>query len=190
VLRHVSILKLAEEEARTLVGEPDETRSARSACRRSWSRSAPRLARAADGKLRAVPAQAAGEVDPTGAGDASAVYRFALERHAPVPPRESDRARSGCWRAGSREGARQTVDGVFEVDLAEEEVSAPSKARSGGAAESCRSSSPVQPPIHRGRRDRQAPALVVSNDAGRTWRGVRRGLPPGRAVAAPTTTPT
>jgi sugar/nucleoside kinase (ribokinase family) len=87
VLRHVSILKLAEEEARTLLGEPDE-----SALR---SLGVPEVVVTlgsegslvlADGKLEKVPAQAAGEVDPTGAGDAfSAVYLASRSGgHAPV----------------------------------------------------------------------------------------------------------
>ena len=87
VLRHVSILKLAEEEARTLVGEPDE-----SALR---SLGVPEVVVTlgsegslvlADGKLEKVPAQAAGEVDPTGAGDAfSAVYLASRSSgHAPA----------------------------------------------------------------------------------------------------------
>jgi sugar/nucleoside kinase (ribokinase family) len=87
VLRHVSILKLAEEEARTLVGEPHE-----SALR---SLGVPEVVVTlgsegslvlADGKLEQVPAQAAGEVDPTGAGDAfSAVYLASRSSgHAPV----------------------------------------------------------------------------------------------------------
>jgi sugar/nucleoside kinase (ribokinase family) len=87
VLRHVSILKLAEEEARTLVDEPDE-----SALR---SLGVPEVVVTlgsegslvlADGKLEKVPAQAAGEVDPTGAGDAfSAVYLASRSSgHAPA----------------------------------------------------------------------------------------------------------
>jgi len=87
VLRHVSILKLAEEEARTLVGDPDE-----SALR---SLGVPEVVVTlgsegslvlADGKLEKVPAQAAGEVDPTGAGDAfSAVYLASRSSgHAPA----------------------------------------------------------------------------------------------------------
>ena len=87
VLRHVSILKLAEEEARTLIGEPDE-----SALR---SLGVPEVVVTlgsqgslvlADGKLEKVPAQAAGEVDPTGAGDAfSAVYLASRSSgHAPA----------------------------------------------------------------------------------------------------------
>jgi sugar/nucleoside kinase (ribokinase family) len=87
VLRHVAILKLAEEEARTLVGEPDES-SLRSL-------GVPEVVVTlgsegslvlADGKLEKVPAQAAGEVDPTGAGDAfSAVYLASRSSgHAPA----------------------------------------------------------------------------------------------------------
>jgi len=87
-LRHVSILKLAEEEARVLLGEPDE------AALRSLgvpevlvtlgSRGSVVLA---DGRLSHVPAQAVGgDVDPTGAGDAfSAAYLVARSSgHAPA----------------------------------------------------------------------------------------------------------
>jgi len=80
----------------------------------------------------------------------------------------------------------RTVDGVFEVDLDEEAVL--------GLAEVA-----VQPPevvlslplvvsaAASGSTvvavvDRRPP-LVVSNDAGRTWRESGAGLPPGRAVA-------
>ncbi len=89
VLTNVSILKLAEEEARVLVGEPD------AAALRALgvpevvvtlgSRGSLVLA---DGKLERVPAQSAGgEVDPTGAGDAfSAAYLLSRSTgHAPVP---------------------------------------------------------------------------------------------------------
>jgi photosystem II stability/assembly factor-like uncharacterized protein len=80
----------------------------------------------------------------------------------------------------------QTVDGVFEVDLAEEEVL--------GSVEgeiwperleiplplfvACAATgSTVVAVIDR------RPPLVVSNDAGCTWRESGGGLPPGRAVA-------
>lgn len=80
----------------------------------------------------------------------------------------------------------QTVDGVFEVDLAEEEVlgSVEGEIRPerleialplfvAGAA----TGSTVVAVVDR------RPPLVVSNDAGRTWRESGGGLPPGRAVA-------
>ena len=80
----------------------------------------------------------------------------------------------------------QTVDGVFEVDLTEEEVlgSVEGEVRPerleiplplfvAGAA----TGSTVVAVIDR------RPPLVVSNDAGRTWRESGGGLPPGRAVA-------
>jgi len=88
VLRHVSILKLAEEEARTLVGEPNE-----SALR---SLGVPEVVVTlgsegslvlAKGTLERVPARSAGSgVDPTGAGDAfSAVYLASRSSgHSPV----------------------------------------------------------------------------------------------------------
>ena len=80
----------------------------------------------------------------------------------------------------------QTVDGVFEVDLAEEEVlgsiegeirperlEIPLPLFVAGAA----TGSTVVAVIDR------RPPLVVSNDSGRTWRESGGGLPPGRAVA-------
>ena len=80
----------------------------------------------------------------------------------------------------------QTVDGVFEVDLAEEEVlgsvegeirperlEIPLPLFVAGAA----TGSTVVAVVDR------RPPLVVSNDAGRTWRESGGGLPPGRAVA-------
>lgn len=80
----------------------------------------------------------------------------------------------------------RTVDGVFEVDLDEEEVL--------GLVDT-----PVEPPrvevslplvvaaASSGSTviaivDRRPP-LAVSNDAGRTWREAGGGLPPGRALA-------
>lgn len=88
VLRHVSILKLAEEEARALVGEPDED-----ALR---SLGVPEVVVTlgsegslvlADGKLERVAARpVSGEVDPTGAGDAfAAAYLVSRSTgHAPA----------------------------------------------------------------------------------------------------------
>jgi sugar/nucleoside kinase (ribokinase family) len=88
VLRHVSILKLAEEEAQTIVGEPDEE-----ALR---SLGVPEVVVTlgsegslvlADGKLERVSARAVdGEIDPTGAGDAFAVVYLASRStgHAPA----------------------------------------------------------------------------------------------------------
>lgn len=82
----------------------------------------------------------------------------------------------------------QTADGVFSVDVDEEEVvgldsgarlpssSAPRVALPLLVA-ACASGSTVVAIV--GRR----PPLVVSNDAGRTWREAGGGLPPGRAVA-------
>lgn len=88
VLRHVSVLKLAEEEARALVGEPDE------AALRALG--VPEIVVTlgsrgslvyADGRLERVATQAVGgPVDPTGAGDAFAVAYLAARAggHAPV----------------------------------------------------------------------------------------------------------
>ena len=82
----------------------------------------------------------------------------------------------------------QTVDGVFSVDVEEEEVlDLDSGARLAltpppalslpllVAADAAGST--VVAVVER------RPPLVVSNDAGRTWREVGGGLPPGRAVA-------
>jgi sugar/nucleoside kinase (ribokinase family) len=88
VLRHVAVLKLSEEEARALVGEPDETAlralgvpevvvTLGSKGSLVW----------AEGRLERVAAQpVAGLIDPTGAGDAFAVAYVASRAggHAPV----------------------------------------------------------------------------------------------------------
>jgi sugar/nucleoside kinase (ribokinase family) len=88
VLRHVSVLKLAEDEARTLVGEPTEDAlralGVPEVLVTLGSRGSLVLA---EGRLVAVPARAVpGEVDPTGAGDAfSAAYLVSRAcGHAPV----------------------------------------------------------------------------------------------------------
>src|SRR5205823_14470987 len=88
VLRHMSILKLAEEEARTLVGEPDQD-----ALR---SLGVPEVVVTlgsagslvlAEGRLERVAARpAGGDADPTGAGAAfSATYLVSRSTgHSPV----------------------------------------------------------------------------------------------------------
>jgi sugar/nucleoside kinase (ribokinase family) len=88
VLRHVSILKLAEEEAEALVGEPDEdalrSLGVPEVVLTQGSRGSLVLA---DGKLTQVPARAVGgETDPTGAGDAfAAAYLVSRSTgHAPT----------------------------------------------------------------------------------------------------------
>jgi sugar/nucleoside kinase (ribokinase family) len=97
VLRHVSILKLAEEEARVLVGDPDED-----ALR---SLGVPEVVVTlgsqgslvlAAGRLEHVAASAAtGEVDPTGAGDAFAAA-YLVSRAAGHGPRAAARRASGA----------------------------------------------------------------------------------------------
>jgi sugar/nucleoside kinase (ribokinase family) len=92
VLRRVSILKLAEEEARVLVGEPDEN-----ALR---SLGVPEVVVTlgslgslvlADGRLERVAAPAAGgKVDPTGAGDAFAAA-YLVSRATGHAPRAAAR---------------------------------------------------------------------------------------------------
>jgi hypothetical protein len=80
----------------------------------------------------------------------------------------------------------RTVDGVFEVDLDEELVLGSSLAEVEPepvavslpllvATAACGST--VIAVVDR------RPPLVVSNDAGRTWREAGGGLPPGRAIA-------
>ena len=80
----------------------------------------------------------------------------------------------------------RTVDGVFEVDLDEEEVLGlvdapvePARVEVSlplvVAAASCGST--VIAIVDR------RPPLAISNDAGRTWREAGGGLPPGRALA-------
>ena len=89
VLRHVSVLKLAEEEARVLVGEPSAEALA--------SLGVPEIVVTlgsqgslvyAEGRFERVPARpVGGEVDPTGAGDAfTAAYLVSRSSgYAPVP---------------------------------------------------------------------------------------------------------
>jgi photosystem II stability/assembly factor-like uncharacterized protein len=80
----------------------------------------------------------------------------------------------------------RTVDGVFEVDLEEEEVLgltdaevAPEPVVTGLplVLNAARNGSTVIAVVDR------RPTLAISNDAGRTWREAGGGLPAGRAVA-------
>ena len=80
----------------------------------------------------------------------------------------------------------RTVDGVFEVDLDEEEVLGAADAEVEPEAVSvtlpllvaaAAVGSTVIAVVDR------RPPLAISNDAGRTWREAGGGLPPGRAVA-------
>jgi sugar/nucleoside kinase (ribokinase family) len=87
VLRHLSVLKLAEDEAHTLVGEPDEdalrSLGVAEVVVTLGSRGSLVLA---DGRLEAVPARPV-DGDPTGAGD-SFLAAFLVSRaagYAPVP---------------------------------------------------------------------------------------------------------
>jgi sugar/nucleoside kinase (ribokinase family) len=89
VLRHVTVLKLAEEEARVLVGEPDEAGlRALGVAEVVVTLGSQGSLVFADGRLERVAAQpVSGPVDPTGAGDAFAVAYMAARAggHAPVP---------------------------------------------------------------------------------------------------------
>jgi sugar/nucleoside kinase (ribokinase family) len=89
VLRHVTVLKLAEEEARTLVGEPDESALRALGVPEVIVTLGSRGSLVyADGRLERVAVQpVGGPVDPTGAGDAFAVAYLAARAggHAPVP---------------------------------------------------------------------------------------------------------
>ncbi len=80
----------------------------------------------------------------------------------------------------------RTVDGVFEVDLDEEEVLGPADAEVEPepvaislplVVAAAAVGSTVIAVVDR------RPPLAISNDAGRTWREAGGGLPPGRAVA-------
>ena len=80
----------------------------------------------------------------------------------------------------------RTVDGVFEVDLDEEEVLGladvevepePVTVSLPLLVVAARSGSTVLAVLDR------RPPLAISNDAGTTWREAGGGLPPGRAVA-------
>jgi sugar/nucleoside kinase (ribokinase family) len=86
VLRHVSVLKLAEEEARTLVGEPDEgalqSFGVPEVLVTLGSRGALLLAGRRLQRIRARPLEG---IDPTGAGDAFAAA-YVVSRSAGHPP--------------------------------------------------------------------------------------------------------
>jgi hypothetical protein len=80
----------------------------------------------------------------------------------------------------------RTVDGVFEVDLDDEQVLGPAETRVEPepvtvslplVIAAAASGSTVIAVVDR------RPPLAVSNDAGRTWRESGGGLPPGRAIA-------
>jgi hypothetical protein len=80
----------------------------------------------------------------------------------------------------------RTVDGVFEVDLDEEEVLGPADVEVEPEAvrvelplvvAAAATGSTVIVVVDR------RPPLAISNDAGRTWREAGGGLPPGRAIA-------
>ncbi len=89
VLRHISVLKLAEEEARVLVGEPDaEALGSLGVPEIVVTFGAEGSLVFAEGRLEQVPARVVGgEVDPTGAGDAfTAAYLVSRSTgYAPVP---------------------------------------------------------------------------------------------------------
>jgi sugar/nucleoside kinase (ribokinase family) len=94
VLRHVAVLKLAEEEARALVGEPDEpalrSLGVPEVVVTFGSRGSLVLA---NGRLEEVATQpVAGEVDPTGAGDAFAVAYLAARAGGHAPAASARRA--------------------------------------------------------------------------------------------------
>ena len=88
VLRHVSVLKLSEEEAQALVGEPDEAALRALGVPEIIVTLGSRGSLVyADGQLERVATRAVGgPVDPTGAGDAFAVAYMAARAggHAPV----------------------------------------------------------------------------------------------------------
>ncbi len=94
VLRHVSILKLAEEEARALVGEPDEHALRSLRVREVIVTLGPRGSLVlADGRLERVTTHpAGGEVDPTGAGDAFAAAYLVSRSTGHAPPAAARRA--------------------------------------------------------------------------------------------------
>jgi sugar/nucleoside kinase (ribokinase family) len=89
VLRHVAVLKLAEEEAHALVSEPDEPALRALGVPEIVVTLGSRGSLVfAEGRLERVTAQpVGGPVDPTGAGDAYAVAYLAARAggHAPVP---------------------------------------------------------------------------------------------------------
>jgi sugar/nucleoside kinase (ribokinase family) len=94
VLRHVAVLKLAEEEARVLVGEPDEPALRSLGVPEVVVTLGPRGSLVlANGRLERVATQpVAGEIDPTGAGDAFAVAYLAARAGGHAPAASARRA--------------------------------------------------------------------------------------------------
>jgi sugar/nucleoside kinase (ribokinase family) len=93
LLEHVSILKLAEEEARVLVGEPDESALAELAVPEVVVTLGRRGALVfADGRLERVEARPVPTADPTGAGDAFSVAYLAARSDGQAPAAAARRA--------------------------------------------------------------------------------------------------
>ena len=190
LLRHVSILKLSEEEARAIVGdgELEELRELGVPEVLVTFGAGGSLVLTRDEAVRLTARPATG--DPTGSG------RRVLHR---VPERAGRRPPAGV-RCAARERARHraarggrpmiaavgTVAGVFLVDVEAEELlgdgnEVPAAERPEVAlprvVAAARSGSTVVAVVER------RPPLMLSNDGGATWREAGGGLPPGFAVA-------
>ena len=195
LLRHVSILKLSEEEARAIVGdgELEELRGLGVPEVVVTFGAGGSLVLTRDAAVRLTARPSRGE--PTGAGDAFSVAYLSARAggHRPSPPRGA-RARSSprylvtvCYEEGpSMIAAVGTVAGVFLVDVEAEELlgdgnEVPAAERPEVAlprvVAAARSGSTVVAVVER------RPPLMLSNDGGATWREAGGGLPPGFAVA-------
>ena len=187
MLRHVWVLKLADEEAEVL-GDLGGARRAR-------GRRHPRLA-GLDGALRRHRRVRSGPCDRRRPDRKRRRVRHRVHRRPQRRPQPCRRSASGD--RSRRVAARpvialvETAAGTFAVDLETDEVEAADEdvvARGSARRSTCRGSS--RPPA-RGATvvavvDAKPP-LLVSHDAGSTWRAAGRGLPPGRASRSAKTT--
>ena len=191
VLRHVSILKLSEEEARALLGEADEpSLRALGVPEVVVTRGSRGSLVLADGLLSEAPAQpVGGPIDPTGAGDAfAAAYLVARSSgHAPVAAaRARPRWWRDCWLGACGEGARPHRRRRLR-GRSRRGAGARPRRRGGCPGAGRRRPSARRRGralrLHRDRGPRPPPAARGPNDAGRTWREAGGGLPAGFAVA-------
>ena len=188
VLRYATVLKLSESEAETLGGEeavaaldvPEVLLTLGSRGALLLDEQRPRTRFPCAGSRAATPPARAMPSSPATSGRARRP-QTALGR----PPRGFDRS------AGARGqpviAYVQTVEGVLELDVEAEEVSATPMRRSpreGVRSSNCRDSSPRRRRARSwSRSSTAARRSLVSGDAGATWREAGGGLPPGFAVA-------
>ena len=190
LLRHVAILKVAEEEARVLVGDAEPESLAELGVPEIvltlGAAGSVVIVRGSAEHVPALPVE--GGADPTGAGDAFAAAYLARARGRPCarlrrPPRDRPRRRVADEPMIA---AVDTAEGVLLVDVEEEQplgpgselpavvaphVDLPRVVATAGAGATVVALLDRRPP------------LAISRDGGATWREAGGGLPAGFAVA-------